>query len=348
MTEAPHHVTVWPTVRSIPVSAVTDGAPSRRLRPPRPQDIAGGTGTGRDTSGSVATGVGTGRAHPAGPGTGGGSGGKGSGGAGSGGAGSGAGEAGTGARGNPAAEFGFSGDPAQHGVPDDDLLHAQRVWDGTLATNRLDALGVNAERQRVRTEDIATTVGFLVDGHPEDTRRALQSVIDHTAAHILALDLGDVDGAGTVLRELAARHPERVTAWYVEEQPEWRGGTATWGECLAKLLHLDTAEVFVLMEGSVVLEGDAITPLVAAIDDGAVAAGWTGQEPDGRTWRETDPGEGARDVSALGGELLAVRRSAALGDDPEQTRDGTELSRNLGGVRVVPADRLPVRRQRAT
>ncbi|NUW45051.1 hypothetical protein [Nonomuraea rhodomycinica] len=327
MTEAPHHVHVWPTVRSIPVSAVTEGAPSRRLRPPRPQDIAGGTGTGRDTSGGARTG--------------------GSGTPGSGAGETGAGETGAGARGNPAAEFGFSGDPAQHGVPDDDLLHAQRVWDGTLAANRLDALGVNAERQRVRTEDITTTVGFLVDGHPEDTRRALQSVIDHTAAHVLALDLGDVDGAGAVLRELASRHPERVTAWYVEEQPEWRGGTATWGECLAKLLRLDTAEVFVVMEGSVALEGDAITPLVAAIDDGAVAAGWTAPEPDGRTWRETRPGEGARDVPALGGELLAVRRSVALGDAPEETRDGTELSRSLRGVRVVPADRLPVRRLRS-
>ncbi|MEV0196060.1 hypothetical protein [Nonomuraea sp. NPDC050691] len=305
------------------MSAVTDDAPSHHLRPPRPQDIAGGTGTGRDTAGGARPGgaeAGT-ADRPA---------------------------SATGARGNPAAEFGFSGDPAQHGVPDDDLLHAQRVWDGTLAANRLDALGVNAERQRVRTEDITTTVGFVVDGHPEDTRRALQSVIDHTAAHVLALDLGDVDGAGAVLGELAARHPERVTAWRVEEKPAWRGGTATWGECLAKLLRLDTAEVFVVMDGSVVLEGDAITPLVAAIDDGAVAAGWTGQEPDGRTWRETDPGEGGREVSALGGELLAVRRSAALGDAPEEARDGTELSRSLRGVRVVPADRLPVRRLRTT
>ncbi|MEV0144863.1 MULTISPECIES: hypothetical protein [unclassified Nonomuraea] len=320
------------------MSAVTDGTPSRRLRPPRPQDIAGGTGTGRDTAGgagpggagqspadgpagtaeTVATGVGTGRARPAG----------------------------AGARGNPAAEFGFSGDPAQHGDPGDDLLHAQRVWDGSLAVNRLDDLGVNAERQRVRTEDITTTVGVVVDGNPEDTRRTLRSVVDHTAAHVLALDLGDVDGAGAVLDELAGRHPERFTVWHVEEKPAWRGGTATWGECRAKLLRLDTAEVHVVVDSSVVLDGDAITPLVAAIDDGAVAAGWTGLEQDGGAWRESGPGEVAREVSALGGDLLAVRRSAALGDAPEDARDGSELSRALRGVQVVPGDRLPVRRQR--
>ncbi|MDR8407360.1 hypothetical protein MTP10_01225 [Nonomuraea sp. 3-1Str] len=328
------------------MSAVTDGTPSRRLHPPRPQDIAGGTGTGRDTAGgagpggagpspadrpagsaqTVATGVGTGRARSAGAGAGG--------------------AAGSGARGNPAAEFGFSGDPAQHGDPGDDLLHAQRVWDGSLAVNRLDDLGVNAERQRVRTEDITTTVGVVVDGNPEDTRRTLRSVIDHTAAHILALDLGDVDGAGAVLSELAGRHPERFTVWHVEEKPAWRGGTATWGECRAKLLRLDTAEVHVVMDSSVVLDGDAITPLVAAIDDGAVAAGWTGLEQDGGAWRESGPGEAAREVSALGGDLLAVRRSAALGDAPEDARDGSELSRGLRGVQVVPGDRLPVRRQR--
>ncbi|MEV0594526.1 hypothetical protein [Nonomuraea cavernae] len=329
MTEAPHHVKVWPTVRSIPVSAVTDDSPPSQLLPPRIEDVAGTSGTGRDSTGGAATGVSAGRDSTGGAATG---------------VGTGRARPATGgARGNPAAEFGFSGDPGQHGVPDDDMLHAQRVWDGTLATNRLDDLGVNTERQRVETAGVTTTVGVLVDGRPDEVRRSLRSVLDHTAATVLALDLGDVDGAGQVLRELAEEYPERVTTWHVAERPAWHDGTASWGESRTKLLRLDTSEVHVLLETLVTLDGDAITPLVAAVYEGAVAAGWMGYERDGDNWREAAPGQ----VDALSGDLMAVRRSVALGASPEDAHDGFALSLALRGELVVPRDRLEVRRTQA-
>nr|WP_055504841.1 hypothetical protein [Nonomuraea pusilla] len=251
---------------------------------------------------------------------------------------------GAGARGNPAAEMGFSGDPGQHGVPDDDLLHAQRVWDGTLATNRLDDAGVNTERQRVETRDVTVGVGLLVDGWPQDVDRCVRSLIEHTEARVLAFDLGDVDGAGGVLRELAAAYPDRLAVWHVAEPPHWRGGTATWGESRAKLLRLDSSEVHVLMETSLELVGDALTPLVAAVVEGAVAAGWRGVEPEGEAaWREAGPGR----VRALLGDLMAVRRSAAIGAVPEDANYGRnadlELSLGLHGELVVPVGPLPVR-----
>ena len=56
MNESPH-VTIWPTVASIPVSAVTDDRPPGHLRPPRLDEVAGTTGTGRDTTGSPASGA---------------------------------------------------------------------------------------------------------------------------------------------------------------------------------------------------------------------------------------------------------------------------------------------------
>ncbi|MEV0349555.1 hypothetical protein AB0H88_27595 [Nonomuraea sp. NPDC050680] len=326
MDTAPHQGRIWPTVDSIPVSAVTDKPPGH-LGPVRTEDVAGAVGTGRDTTGGAgaATGVGTAGAKP------------------------------RGARANPAAELGFSGDPEQRGDPGDDMLHAQRVWDGSLAANRLDAAGVAAERQRVATADVTASVSLIVDGRPEDVRASIESVIEHTDAHVLALDLGDVDGAGEVLHELALRHPDRITEWRVAETPHWRGGSATWGACRAKLLRLDMSEVHVLMETSVVLTGDALTPLVAAVADGAVAAGWHGLErpqdslerpPIGAGWHEAGPGR----VRALRGDLMAVRRSAAIGALPEDARDGEnadlELSLALKGDLVVPSDRLPVRRLR--
>ncbi|MEV0386239.1 hypothetical protein [Nonomuraea sp. NPDC050643] len=293
---------------------MTDTNPPGHLRAARLEQVAGGTGTGRDTTGSAATGVGT------------------------------AGTKGTHARQNPAAELGFSGDPGQHGDPGDNMLHSQRVWDGTLATNRLDELGVNTERQRMETKDVTASVSVLVDGWPEDVEKSLQSVIDHTDARVLALDLGNVDGAGDVLRGLAERYPERIAAWHVAETPLWRGGTATWGESRMKLMRLDQSEVHVLMETNVVLRGDALTPLIAVVVEGAVAAGWKGLEPedDGARWREAGPGK----VRALSGELLAVRRAQALSALPEDAEYGANadvaLSQGLRGELVVPSETLPV------
>ena len=41
-----------------------------------------------------------------------------------------------------------------------------------------------------------------------------------TGATVLALDLGNVDGAGDVLAELTERHPERIRLWRVAEAPQ--------------------------------------------------------------------------------------------------------------------------------
>ncbi|MFC5831289.1 hypothetical protein [Nonomuraea insulae] len=368
------------------MSAVTDGKPPGRLRPARVEQVAGSSGSGRDTAGGTskpgtskpgaskpgasevsasevsasevsaseagasqpgaseaggtsemgasrkggiragaATGVGTAgaRAHRshARPGE-------------------------AHARLNPAAELGFSGDPEQHGDPDDDMLFAQRTWDASLATNRLDEHGVNVERQRLEIKGVTVSVSLLIDGWPEDVRTCLRSLMDHTEARVLALDLGNVDGAGDVLHELARQYPERIVEWHVAEAPHWRGGTATWSESRAKLLRLDEAEIHVLMETNVALGGDALSPLIAAVVEGAVAAGWKGLEPrsdEDARWRRAGPGR----VRALSGDLLAVRRAKAFGALPEDACYGRyadlRLSLALAGELVVPREPLPVR-----
>ncbi|MFI6498145.1 hypothetical protein [Nonomuraea typhae] len=260
---------VWPTVSSIPVSARTDEPPASL------DNLAGVSGTGRDT----------GRA-PAAPGE------SRRGGA-------------RGAEANPAAGFGFSGDPEQRGEVREDMVHAQRVWDATLAANRLDDAGLVRERQRAETAELTVTAGLLVDGRPGRVAACVDALLGHTTAHVLALDLGDVDGAGAVLHERAGRHPGRVTAWHAGERASWRAGSATWSACRAKLLHLDTAAVHVFMDIDLTLDGDAITPLIARIKQGAVAAGW--DEPIGPD------------------RLLAVRRSAALRALPEDSAHDATL-----------------------
>ncbi|MBA2897449.1 hypothetical protein HNR30_008847 [Nonomuraea soli] len=371
---------VWPSVEAIPVSSRTEDPPRESHLPP----VARSSGTGRDTQGGSAhstTGsrpdVGAGADIGDRPDQGGipataGAGGSGQGapataGAGASGqgtpatasAGSGAaahaqgrpGTAGSearpaeagGATARPGAELGFE-EEARPTTPDDDLLHAQRLWDASLASNRADDAGITLTRRRTAVADITVTVSLLADGYPQDVVACVEAVMEHTTARVLAFDLGNLDGAGDALHALQERHPDRITVWHVAERPHWRGGTASWGACRTKLLQLDESDVHVLMESSTILTGDALTPLVEAIKDGAVAAGWKGVEPsdDGTQWNEAGPGR----VRALLGYLMAVRRSAALGAFPDQARyyrnADLELSLALPGELVVPDELLPV------
>jgi hypothetical protein len=195
----------------------------------------------------------------------------------------------------------------------------------------------------------STGVGLLVDGWPDDLIRCAQAILDHTDAHIVALDLGNVDGAGDALHELATQHSDRIRAWHVAERPHWRGGSAGWGESRSKLLILDDGDVHVVMETSTLLEGDAIAPLAAAVQQGADAAGWQGVNPapDGRDWIGAGPGE----VRGLLGYLFAVERTKALlaGGFERKAKyyrnADLEFSLRLNRL-VVPAGDLPVRQER--
>ena len=102
-----------------------------------------------------------------------------------------------------------------------------------------------------------------------------------------------------------------------------------------------------------VLEGDALTPVLAAFDDPTVVgAGWRGVAvQDG--WREfadAAPGE----VEALLGYLFAVHRSAGLQVPPpakarfyrNADMEWSFLLREAGGRLVVPAEPLPLRQDR--
>ncbi|MFC4530021.1 hypothetical protein [Sphaerisporangium dianthi] len=274
------------------------------------------------------------------------------------------------------------------GTHAENVLESQVLWDATLATSRLDraispapdaqddapaqehadtrpqadAQGHAGTRRQADAQDHAgttdraraasgtVTVALLVDGSPSDLRECVDALIDHTDAKILALDLGNVEGAGVALHELAGRHPERIEAWHVAETPHWRGGPAGWGESRNKLLALDSGDVHVVMETSTVLDGDAIAPLAAALDGDVVAAGWKGVDPDegGLDWHEAGPGE----VRGLLGYLFAVRRDQALaaGGFPEKARyyrnADLEFSLTLPGTLVVPDERLPVHQER--
>ncbi len=231
------------------------------------------------------------------------------------------------------------------------MVSSQLLWDGSLSVSRLDETIVPpAGVEEPKAARPTVTVALLVDGRPDELRECVRALVARTEARILALDLGDVDGAGAVLQELAEEFPRRVEAWHVAETPHWQGGSAGWGESRDKLLRLDTSDVHVVMDTSVVLDGDAVTPLVKALDDDVTAAGWKGMNPreDGKEWLEAEPGE----VRGLLGHLFAVRRDTALaaGGFPADARyyrnADLEFSLRLPGTLVALGKDLPVHQER--
>ncbi|MDQ1746412.1 MAG: hypothetical protein QOD07_675 [Frankiaceae bacterium] len=202
------------------------------------------------------------------------------------------------------------------------------------------------------------TVSVVVDGWPDDVRTCLDALLTHTTDDVVVqvLDLGNVDGAGDVAHEFAG---PRVSEWHVAGAAAWRGGSVGWADARRALLRADTARVHVWCDLSTVFTGDALTPLLDAIDpdEDVVAAGWRGVDVDvADEWRSfTDAGPG--DVDALLGYLMAMRRDAALDADVPHPKArfyrnaDMEASFALRAARpgarlVVPPGELPVRQHR--
>ena len=197
-------------------------------------------------------------------------------------------------------------------------------------------------------DEPGVTVSVLVEGWPDDLRRAVTAVLAHAPedVRVVGLDLGNVDGAGDVLHELASAHPRRVVDLHV-------AGAAGWGEARAALARWDTRATHVWLDPSVELTGDAVTPLVAALVDPAVGAagGWgVDVDPSWREFADATPGE----VDAVLGYLLAFRRTALLavgGPHPKARfyrNADMELSLALreAGWKVVMTEPLPAERHR--
>jgi hypothetical protein len=190
------------------------------------------------------------------------------------------------------------------------------------------------------------TVGVLVEGWADDVRTCVEALVAHAPQDVTVLLLDNASDAGATVHDLAAAHPGRVSELHVERP-------AGWSEARQALLRTDTAAVHVLLDPSTVLEGDALTPVLACFEDpSVVGAGWRGVAvQDGWTeFAEAGPGE----VEALLGYLFGVRRSAALAVPlPPKARfyrnadmEWSFLLREAGGRLVVPAGELPVRQDR--
>lgn len=196
-------------------------------------------------------------------------------------------------------------------------------------------------------------IALLVDGWPDDLRACVAALLAYAPsdAMIWLLDLGDVDGAGGVVHQLAGTHPDRIVELHCAQTLDQAG----WGKATARLIELEQAPVHLLMDPSSILTGDAITPLLQALDEpGVVGSGWQGVDVDlADAWRSFTPAQPG-EVDALLGYLMAVRTQAALDTPPHPKArfyrnadlEWSLMLRAAGGRLVVPSADLPVRQDR--
>lgn len=201
----------------------------------------------------------------------------------------------------------------------------------------------------VALPDTPVTVAVLIDGWPADARTCVSALIDHSPddAVIVALDTGNVDGAGEVIAEMA--DGARLVGVHV-------AGAVGWSAAVTALLEMSNSPVFVLLDMSTVVEGPgALEPLVAAVGDSdVVAAAWQGVDVDlVDEWRSMVPA-GPGEVDAFLGYCVALDREAALATPPDPKArfyrnadmEWSLLLRAAGGRIVVPSGDLPIRQGR--
>jgi GT2 family glycosyltransferase len=212
----------------------------------------------------------------------------------------------------------------------------------------LDQLG-----DATQAEGARCAVTLLVDGWPDDVRTCIDALLNSTTDDVVvvALDLGNVDGAGLELHRMAQAHPTRVIDLHVAATMAQAG----WSTAVTAVLRACAPELVAVMDVSTVLDGDAITPLLELLDDDAVvAAGWRGVDVDlADNWRSfVDAGPG--EVDALLGYLMVARRGAALASPPHPKArfyrnadmEWCLAMREAGGRLVAGPAALPVHQER--
>lgn len=204
-----------------------------------------------------------------------------------------------------------------------------------------------------RSVQAGLVIGVIVDGYPQDVRTCLSALVEFAPreAVVVALDCGNVDGAGAVVHEFAEATPERVCELHVE-QPL---ATVGWSAAVGALIEISDSPLFSIMDVSTVLEGAAFGPMLDVMADESVAAtGWRGVNVDvSDEWRSfTDGGPG--EVDAVLGYLMVLRTDFARAVPPHPKArfyrnadmEWCLAIRESGGRIVVPAGDLPLRQDR--
>jgi hypothetical protein len=157
------------------------------------------------------------------------------------------------------------------------------------------------------------TVVVLAEDWPDDLARLLASLTEHgpDGVQVVVVANGPSADQEDTLATLDAIDPG---APGIETEVVWTSARLGHAAALNAGIRRAAAEAIVLMDTSVELEGDAITPLVRTLDDESVAvAGPFGIVSDDlRRFQEAEPG----DVDAIEAYCQAFRRSDYIARGP--------------------------------
>jgi len=197
-----------------------------------------------------------------------------------------------------------------------------------------------------------TVLLVIVDGWPEDVHTSLSALLEHTPSHVgvIAMDCGNVDGAGVVVHELAKVHENLNEFHFTQTLPE-----LGWANVVNAAVAVSASDFFAVMDLSTIWEGDALTPLLGVFADPQVAmTGWRAVNVDvSQEWREFTAAT-AGNVDAILGYFLVVRTSVAreIGPDPKAKfyrnadMEWSLAIRAAGHEVVIPEGELPLRQER--
>jgi len=197
-----------------------------------------------------------------------------------------------------------------------------------------------------------TVVLVIVDGWPQDVHTSLSALLKYAPSHVrvLALDCGNVEGAGVVVHELAKAHDNLNEFHFAQTLPE-----LGWANVVNAAVAVSASEFFAVMDLSTIWEGDALTPLLGVFADPQVAmTGWRAVNVDvSQEWREFTSAT-AGSVDAILGYFLMVRMSIAqeIGPDPKAKfyrnadMEWSLAIRAAGHEVAIPEGELPLRQER--
>lgn len=197
-----------------------------------------------------------------------------------------------------------------------------------------------------------TVVLVIVDGWPDDVLISLSALLKHAPSEVrvMAVDCGNVDGAGLVVHELAKVHVNLDEFHFAQTLPE-----LGWANVVNAAAAVSSSEFFAVMDLSTIWEGDALTPLMGVFADPQIAlTGWRAVNVDvNQEWREfTAATTGS--VDAILGYFLIVRTSVAreIGPDPKAKfyrnadMEWSLAIRAAGYEVAIPEGELPMRQER--
>ncbi len=192
----------------------------------------------------------------------------------------------------------------------------------------------------------------IVDGWPEDVETSLTAVLEHIPSdvRVLAVDCGNVDGAGALVHELAKVHKSLIEFHFSQTLSD-----LGWANVVNAAIAVTSSEFFAVMDLSTVWEGDALTPVLEVFVDPLVAlSGWRGVNVDvSQDWREFYSAPSGS-VDAVLGYFMVVRTSVATEIGPDSKAkfyrnadmEWSLAIRAAGYEAIIPEGELPLRQER--